>query len=114
MPRDGSAQNLSRRNRYMLLRRSKVKSSVAWLAFAAVRDYRCRMGTLNLDDDQGDHAGAETDAERQHRLAWEAEMIAEAEAEVAAGLYVDWQDMRAWIDSVGTDHELPLPPVRQR
>lgn len=39
----------------------------------------------------------------------EADMIAEAEAEIDAGLVVDEADVDAWIDSLGTDHELPLP-----
>lgn len=56
-----------------------------------------------------DHA--ETEAERKARLAWEAEGIAAAEASLAAGLYVDAEDIDAWIDSIGTDHELPPPPV---
>jgi hypothetical protein len=38
----------------------------------------------------------------------EAEMIAEA------GLYVDAADVNAWVDSIGTDHELPPPPARSR
>jgi predicted transcriptional regulator len=56
----------------------------------------------------------ETDAARRRRIAWEAEMIAEARAEFAAGLYVDGADVEAWLDSIGTDHELPLPPTRHR
>lgn len=57
---------------------------------------------------------AETEAERQDRIAWEATGIAEAEASLAAGLYVDADDIAAWIDSIGTDHELPPPPTRYR
>jgi predicted transcriptional regulator len=57
---------------------------------------------------------AETEEQKQRRLAWEAEMIAEAEAELAAGFYVDGNEVLAWLKSVGTDHELPPPPVRQR
>ena len=56
----------------------------------------------------------ETEAERQARLAWEAEGIAAAKASLAAGLYVDADDIDAWIDSIGTDHELPPPPTRRR
>jgi len=51
----------------------------------------------------------ETEAERQRRLAWEAERIAEAEADVAAGRVIDSAEIDAWIDSIGTDHELPPP-----
>ena len=36
-------------------------------------------------------------------------MIAEADADLAAGRYVDSSVVKAWIDSVGTDHELPVP-----
>jgi hypothetical protein len=56
----------------------------------------------------------EIEAARQRRIAREAEMIAEADAELDAGLYVDWAEMEAWFDSIGTDHELPPPPARQR
>jgi len=51
----------------------------------------------------------ETAAERQARLAWEAERIAEADADIAAGRLIDESEMDAWIDSIGTDHELPPP-----
>jgi predicted transcriptional regulator len=54
----------------------------------------------------------ETEAERQDRLVWEAEGIAEARAELDAGLYVDIADVRAWVDSLRTDTPLPLPPIR--
>ena len=43
------------------------------------------------------------------RLAWEAEMIAQARAELEAGLFIDESEVDAWIDSFGTDHELPIP-----
>ncbi len=56
----------------------------------------------------------ETDAEKQGRIAWEAARLAEAQAELDAGLYIDADEMRAWIDSIGTDHELPPPPTRRR
>jgi predicted transcriptional regulator len=59
-------------------------------------------------------ANAESDAARRDRLAWEAEGIAKARAELDAGLYVDADDIDAWIDSMGTDHELPPPPIRHR
>ncbi len=65
------------------------------------------MDTLNPDTDQTPHP--ETEAERQARIAWEAAGIAKAEASLAAGLYVDADDIDAWIDSIGTDHELPVP-----
>ena len=53
----------------------------------------------------------ETEAERQRRIAWEAKGIAEARAELDAGLYVDADEVDAWIDSLGTDHELPHRPL---
>ena len=55
----------------------------------------------------------ETEAERQRRLAWERERIAEAEASIAAGLIIDAAEIDAWIDSIGTDHELPPPQARR-
>jgi predicted transcriptional regulator len=68
------------------------------------------MDTLNLDTNQP--ASPESDAERQARHAREAAMIAEADAEIAAGLYVDADEIDAWIDSIGTAHELPPPATR--
>jgi len=55
----------------------------------------------------------ETEAERQRRLAWERERIAEADADIAAGLIIDAAEIDAWIDSIGTDQELPPPQVRR-
>jgi predicted transcriptional regulator len=51
----------------------------------------------------------ESEEEKKRRLAWEAEMIAEADADIAAGRLVDSALVDAWIDSLGTDHELPVP-----
>jgi predicted transcriptional regulator len=56
---------------------------------------------------------AETEAERQSRLAWEAEGIAQARASVAAGQVVDSALVKAWIDTIGTEHELPVPYARR-
>ncbi len=73
------------------------------------------MDTINPGpSDRADAPRPETEAAKQRRLAWEAEMIAEADAEIEAGLYVDSADIKAWIDSIGTDHELPPPPTRRR
>ena len=63
---------------------------------------------------EGAESPPETEEERKRRLAWEAEMIAEARAELDAGYYVDADEIDAWIDSIGTDHELPPPPTRRR
>jgi predicted transcriptional regulator len=69
------------------------------------------MDTLNHDTASASHA--ETEAERQARLTWEAEGIAKGRASVEAGWYVTEAEMDAWIDSLGTDHELPPPcPTR--
>jgi predicted transcriptional regulator len=65
------------------------------------------MGTTNLKTNNTPHP--ETEAGRKRRLAWEAKMIAEADADVAAGRLVDAAEVDAWIDSIGTDHELPVP-----
>jgi predicted transcriptional regulator len=48
-------------------------------------------------------------ADTQRRLAIEAEMIAEADADLAAGRVIDAADVDAWIDSIGSDHERPVP-----
>jgi predicted transcriptional regulator len=64
------------------------------------------IDTTNLAPD-ADHA--ETEADEQRRLAREAEMIAEARAELDAGLYATSAEVKAWIDSISTDHELPVP-----
>ena len=71
-----------------------------------------RVDTMHLD--AGQPASPETEAERRSRIAWEAERIAEADAEIEAGLYIDADEMDAWIDSIGTDHEPPPPPTRRR
>jgi hypothetical protein len=48
------------------------------------------------------------------RLAWEADRIAEARAELDAGYYVDAEEIAAWVATIGTAHELPPPPTRFR
>jgi predicted transcriptional regulator len=67
------------------------------------------MDTAPRQDDRADIISPETEAERQARIAWEAKGIAEARADVAAGRLVDEAEVDAWIDSIGTDHELPVP-----
>ncbi len=59
--------------------------------------------------DRADTLSPETEAEWQRRLAWEAEMIAEADADIAAGRLIGEAEIDAWIDSIGTGHELPPP-----
>lgn len=72
------------------------------------------MDTTPRRGDSAAISRTETEAERNRRLAREAEMIAEADAELDAGLYVDPAEIKAWIDRIGTDHELPSPPTRHR
>ena len=68
------------------------------------------MDTINPGPNDGANAPRpETESERQRRLAWEAEMVAEADADIAAGRLIDEAEIDAWIDSIGTDHELPPP-----
>jgi predicted transcriptional regulator len=57
---------------------------------------------------------SETEAEHPGRIAREAALLAEAQAELDEGLYVDSAEVGAWIDSIGTDHELQPPPTRRR
>ena len=72
------------------------------------------MDTVPRPDDRRDTLSAESKAARPRRLAQEAEGIAEARAQVEAGFYVDAAEVDAWIDSIGTHHELPPPPTRHR
>lgn len=71
------------------------------------------MDTVPRPGDSAPTARCETAAEKQRRLAREAELLAEARAEIAAGLVVDSAEVDAWIDSIGTDHELPPPYPRR-
>jgi hypothetical protein len=60
----------------------------------------------------GDHTqpvGFPGAADTRRRLAPEAEMIADADADIAAGRVVDSAEVDAWIDSIGGDHERPVP-----
>ena len=54
-------------------------------------------------------ASREADAERGRRIAHEDKLIAAALASVAAGRTVSEEQFNAWVDSLGTDHELPVP-----
>ena len=80
----------------------------------ATRTILRRMDNAPPHGDRAPAERSETEAERQRRLAWEAKMIAEADAEIEAGLYVDADEIDAWIDGIGTDHELPPPRTRRR
>ncbi len=71
------------------------------------------MNTVpNLQND-GRSAPGETPAARRSRLAWEAEKIAEARAQAAAGQTISLEAVQAWVDSWDTDHELPPPQPGQ-
>jgi predicted transcriptional regulator len=65
------------------------------------------MDTMHLDTPPLPRP--ETTAEQQRRIAREAETIAEARAELDAGLYATSAEVKAWIDSIGTGRELPVP-----
>jgi hypothetical protein len=65
------------------------------------------MDSRSLSGDSA--ARSEADTERQRRLTWEVEMTAQADPDVAAGRGVDSAEARAWIESIGTGHELPVP-----
>jgi predicted transcriptional regulator len=81
------------------------------VVIAAARSYITVMDTLKQDI--GTTSGTETEAERQARLAWEADMIAEARDDVAAGRLVDAAEVRAWVDSLRTTNPLPVPSARR-
>ena len=70
------------------------------------------MDTAPIPAERADTTRPKTEAECQDRTSWEAEGIAEARAEIAAGFYVDIADVRVWVDSLRTDAPLPLPPIR--
>jgi predicted transcriptional regulator len=55
----------------------------------------------------------EPEAARKIRVEREAELIAEGDADFEAGRFVDSADVKDWIDSIGTEHELPPPRPRR-
>jgi len=67
------------------------------------------MDTTPLPGDRAPIDPVETAADRQRRIAWEAKGIAKARASVTAGRLIDAEKIDAWIDSLGTDQELPPP-----
>jgi hypothetical protein len=79
------------------------------LAVTRKNAYIAGMDTAPRPDDRADTLNPETEAVKQRRLAWEAEGIPRARASAAAGRVVDSAKVKAWIDSIGTDHELPVP-----
>jgi predicted transcriptional regulator len=71
------------------------------------------MDTVPRPNDGNSYPRPESEAERQRRLIWEAKMIAKADADIAAGRLIDETDIDTWIDSVGSDQELPAPRSRR-
>jgi predicted transcriptional regulator len=77
--------------------------------------------TNSAKRDRSHGARPETEAQQQHRIAREIDGIdataaerrrrltLEGLADVDAGRLIDDEAMRAWADSLGTDHELPPP-----
>jgi predicted transcriptional regulator len=71
---------------------------------------RTTLRDMDMTDLEAGHISCpETEADRQRRIAWQAERIAEARADVAAGRLVGSVKVKAWIDSINSDHELPVP-----
>ena len=56
------------------------------------------FGMVTMNSEAHD---VETEADFQHRLTQEAELIAQARASVAAGRLVSEEEVDAWIDSLG-------------
>lgn len=68
---------------------------------------------LTMDDTPTPNLPPETEEERCARLAWEAERIAEARASATRLGTVPFEEVEAWVESWGTDHELPKPKPRK-
>ena len=100
-------------------RRQEQRGAIVWrsaIAPAAVKKPKpwyppAGETTLRIMDTMHSETGhpPPSEAERQRQIAWEAEQIAEADADIAAGRLVDSATVRTWIDSIGTSHELPVP-----
>ena len=62
----------------------------------------------------GDRAKIQlADDDRRAYVVQEEADIAKARASVAAGYYATSAEVNAWIDSLGTDHPLPVPRPRE-
>jgi uncharacterized protein (DUF433 family) len=68
--------------------------------------YAFCMNTIDLTSGTTISRETETD---ERRLSREAALIAEADADIEAGRVVDSAVVKAWIDSIGTERELPVP-----
>ena len=55
---------------------------------------------------------SETPGEREPRLAWEGERLAEAEADVAAGRVISGDEALEWLDRWAAGEELDEPSVK--
>jgi predicted transcriptional regulator len=66
-----------------------------------------------MDDTVKHLESIETEADRERRFTWEAQQIAEAQAEIEAGLFVEEAEVEAWLASLDTDDELPMPSPRR-
>lgn len=53
----------------------------------------------------------ETSVDRESRLAWERERIAEAEEDVAAGRVIGGQEALAWLDHWAAGEDLEDPAI---
>ncbi len=80
---------------------------------AGTPHYIDRMDNVPRPDDTAQADLTESPEAQRRRFEWEAARIAEADASIAAGRLIDASEIDAWIDSIGTDHELP-PPHRAR
>ena len=60
------------------------------------------------------HRRSDTEDTLSRQAAREVAGVAEARAELEAGLFVDADEIDAWIDSLDTGDELPPPPTRHR
>ena len=68
------------------------------------------MDTVQGRPDPSDEA----EAQRIQQLEDERAALAEAEAQVAAGYYVDGDEVDAWLTSLGMARPLPRPDIRRR
>ncbi len=62
--------------------------------------------TLKQDLDRLD---SHVDAERQRQIKREAAILAKAHADIDAGLGIEDDDMRAWLDRLDHDESAPMP-----
>jgi hypothetical protein len=67
------------------------------------------MSTTNLRAGDAPQLQAENEVVKQRRLAREASDLVLARASAAAGRVVDSAQVKAWIERIGTYHELPVP-----